>query len=611
MDSYLPLVERELALFRLLSREFSAHFPKVAGNLQLAGDTCADPHVERMIEGFALIVARLMKQLDDNYVKFTESYLEVLFPHYLRPFPSCAIARLYPTVKASDPDEIKVIARGTEMSTQAIQKTTCKFRTAYDVTAGPVALSAAQFDAVIAAPGGIRLPVGVTSAIAITIEATSSLSLAQTKLSTLRVFIEGDPSFCAALRDALFMRVASAYVQAEGCSWQTLRSVPVGTVGFSEDDALIPFASRSHQAYRILTEYFTFPEKFNFFDIDLAALISQLPEGCRRLTLHLALTGVGVDSNVARMLASLSSNNLLLGCAPVINLFKKAGAPIELTHLHADYPLIGDANHARSFEVHTVDSVQMVRRSEQGETVTEFTPFYSVRHGDTPGKRGQYYVTRRDEVLALKSPGHEHRIAFVDINFQPLAIEKTAVSIELTCSNRDLPTKLRCGLPDGDLFPPEGTDGFFKLLRRPTSPCRFGAGYGAHWRLISHLTLNHHSLLQQGLPAFREMLTLFDMAQAPHSQRQIAGIVGLDHSQTTAWIRDKRGASLVHGVEVRLTLDAEAFAGSGIYVFAQVIDQFLGLYVQINNFTELVILSSNSGEEIIRCKPRNGDLNLV
>ena len=107
------------------------------------------------------------------------------------------------------------------------------------------------------------------------------------------------------------------------------------------------------------------------------------------------------------------------------------------------------------------------------------------------------------------------------------------------------------------------------------------------------------------------MLTLYDLSQSAISQRQIRGIVGLSHQPTTTWIRAKRGASLVHGIEVRMTLDENAFVGSGIHLFVQVIDQFLGLYVQLNSFTELVIVSDQSGQELIRCKPRNGDLNLV
>lgn len=613
-DQLLPYFERELVAFRTLSREYAANYPRIASNLHMTGDMSGDPHVERMIEAFALIAARMSKRLDDDYPQFTELLLDALMPHYLRSFPSTAIAHLdISAANKAEMTEVKTIPRGTELVSAPIQGVPCTFRTAYDITAAPVMLTAARFDVVINAPGAVRLPPDVTSGIRITLEGTSpKMALAQLKLQALRVFIDGEPSFCAAMRDALFMQTVCAYVDVGDGQWKRLPAIPIAPVGFAEGDALIPFPARSHPAYIVLTEYFGCPDKFNFFDIDLAALTKHLPPDGQRLTLHLAVTGMRVDADVARMLASLSPANLLLGCAPVVNLFKKPGVPITLTHQSADYAILADAIHARSFEVYTVDSVQLMRETERDQTVTEFRPFYSLNHGESDGRKGHYYVVRRDEALLLQSPGHERRISFVDIDFKPLAIEKVTVSLELTCSNRALPTKLNGGREGGDLFPPARFGGNpIRLLRRPSAPRRFAWGHGAQWRLISHLSLNHHSLVQEGLPAFREMLTLYDLSQSAISQRQIRGIVGLSHQPTTTWIRARRGASLVHGIEVRMTLDENAFVGSGIHLFVQVIDQFLGLYVQLNSFTELVIVSDQSGEELIRCKPRNGDLNLV
>jgi type VI secretion system protein ImpG len=186
------------------------------------------------------------------------------------------------------------------------------------------------------------------------------------------------------------------------------------------------------------------------------------------------------------------------------------------------------------------------------------------------------------------------------------------VSVELTCSNRDLPQRLECGRREGDLQPPTGwAGGAITFIRRPTAPRRFAATPSQQWRLLSHLTLNFHSLTQEGLEGLREMLSLYDLVQTPETRRQIGAIVGLSHRPTTAWIRNARGASLVHGIEVHITVDEDGFVGSGLHLFVRVIDRFLGLYVQINSFTELVVLSATTGKELIRCKPRNGDQYLA
>ncbi|CAM3183849.1 type VI secretion system baseplate subunit TssF [Janthinobacterium lividum] len=614
MEELLPYYERELGFLRRYSREFSERYPKIAGRLLIGGEVCEDPHIERMIQSFALLNSRISKRLDDDYPEFTEALFEVLYPHYLRPFPSCSIARLDYSGAAAQLTAATEIARGTELATRPVKGVACTFRTAYPVTVAPLALTHAAFAAIIDAPEQVQLPPNATSSVSIVIEATADqISLAQLGVKKLRVFIDGEPSFCAALRDALFMRTLKAYVEADDSGrWSALAQIPVSAAGYAEDDALIPFSARSHPAYRLLTEYFCFPEKFNFFDIDLAALCAPLPSGCRRITLHLALAGLRTDSNTARMLGTMSTNNLLLGCTPVVNLFRLRGEPIRLTHTAASYPVLADARRAYAFEVQAIESVKLVRQTPQGESITEFRPFYSLRHGQMPARDGHYWVMRRDDTISEKSPGYETEISIVDIDFDPAAIETDTLSLELSCTNRDLPAQLTYGLRGGDLFLEGGSSvRSIHFLRKPTESHRFERGRGAHWRLISHLSLNHLSLSGSGLEAFQEMLTLYDLPRSATSQRQISGIAAIDHKAANAWLPGNPFACLVRGLEVRLTLDEEAFVGSGIHAFAHIVECFLGLYVHANSFTQLVVLSKKSGEELLRCKPRSGDLSLV
>ena len=608
MEDMLPYFERELLYLRRLGREFYERYPGVGGRLQLGDDTCPDPHVEQLIQSVALLSARVAKRMDDSFPEFTEGLLETLFPHYLRPFPSCSIVRAtHPSTEAAGNLPVLTIPRGTELDSAVIQGVRCRFKSAYDITLTPMVLAAARFDAVIRPPAGAVTHATASSSISIVLEG----SMAQ-ELKTLRVFIDGEPSFCAALRDALFMRAAGAYAEMEPGRWLELPSIPLVAVGFAENEALIPFDARSHMSYRILSEYFVFPEKFNFFDIDLTVLRRRIPQECRRFTLHLALTGLRPDSHTSRMLGSLTEENLLLGCSPVVNLFQRPGQPIAVTHQTADYGVSADMGHPKAFEVYAINSVKMVRRRGQADVVTEFRPFYSMRHGEDATAKGHYWMARNDAVLSVASPGHEKRITLVDSDFNPMAVEKTSLSIELSCTNRDLPNSLKYGQATGDLTPLHDVDSYVvRFLRRPTQTYRFPSSSGHHWRLISHLTLNHRSLSQGGLPAFREMLALYDLPQSPISRRQIEGIAGLEQAETVTWLRHKHGASLVHGTEIRMTLDEEAFVGSGMLLFVEVIDQFLGLYAHVNSFVELVVLSKQSGKELIRCKPRSGYLKLV
>jgi len=614
VQELLPYYERELSFLRRYSREFSERYPKIAGSLLMAGEVCEDPHIERMIQSYALLNARVSKRLDDDYPEFTEALFEVLYPHYLRPFPSCSIARMDYSASAAQLTAASQIARGTTLSTRQVKGVVCKFQTVYDVPVAPIRLPQASFAPIIEAPEAVTLPTSVTSSLSITIETTSEqVALAQLGLASLRVFIDGEASFCAALRDSLFMRTVAAWVELPRSGrWTALRKPPLAEVGFADEDALIDFPAQSHPAYRLLTEYFSFPEKFNFFDIDLAAILAVLPAGTKGFTLHLGLSGLRADSHIARQLGTTSAANLLLGCTPVINLFRQRGDPIRLTHAGAYYPVVADARRAFGYEVYSIDSVQLVRQTPQGESITRFRPFYSLRHGQSPERSGHYWAMRRDELVALKSPGYETEISIVDIDFDPAKVETDTLSIELTCTNRDLPALLTYGLPGGDLqMEGGGVVRSVALLRKPTLPSRFERGRGAHWRLISHLSLNHLSLMRGGLEAFQEMLTLYDQSNSPISQRQIGAIAAVDHKAATAWLPGNPFASLVRGIEVKLTVDEEGFVGSGLHAFAGVIDRFMGLYVHANSFAQLSVLSKRTGEELLKCRPRSGDLSLA
>ena len=612
MDQLLPYYESELAYLRRSLREFAERYPRIAGRLLISGEVCEDPHTERMIESFAFLNARITRRLDDDYPEFTEALFDVLYPHYLRPFPSCSIAQLN-LAAARQQTTVTVLERGTEFNTRAVRGVACTFRTVYPIAIAPLAITRATFSPIIGAPDTVRLPAGATASISLRLAITcEGIGIDALGLPALRLFLDGEPSLSAALRDALLVRTVAAYVQPDGGHWIALPALPVRAAGFGEDESLIDFPARSHAAYRLLTEYFCYPEKFNFVDLDLALIAAALPRGARAVTVHLALSGIRSDSNLARMLGTLSTNNLLAGCTPVINLFAQRGEPIQMTHATASYPVVGDARRAYAYEVNAINEVNMVRQTPQGETIVKFQPFYSLKHAQTPERHGHYWAVTRDETLAERSPGFETQISIVDIDFDPADVQTTTLNLELTCTNRDLPSLVPYGQPGGDLFTPGGASTReITFLRKPSRTWRFARGRSAHWRLISLLSLNHLSLADGGVDAFREMLALHDLPRSAASTRQIGGIIAIDYVPTSAWLSGNPFNCLVRGIEVRIAIDEEAFVGSGIHAFAHIVERFLALYVHANSFTQLVIVSNQSSEELLRCAPRSGDLSLL
>jgi len=271
---------------------------------------------------------------------------------------------------------------------------------------------------------------------------------------------------------------------------------------------------------------------------------------------------------------------------------------------------MADASPASAFDIYSVDRVRALRNTARGQTLTEFRPYYAVQHGDAGNRAGQYYLVRRDPAKAITQPGHETRIAFVEPDLDPLAPPDTSVSIDLTCTNRDLPTQLRYGSAEGDLELEQATGGStLRFLQRPTAQCRFGPD--AHWRLIAHLSLSLTGLVQAGASGLCEMLTLYDLRESAIARSQIAGIKALQQRPARAWLRNDGHTSLVHGVEVRLTLDEDAFAGTSLHLFTQVLDHFFGLLVHLNSFTQLTVIAHATGKELLRCPPRHGAINLL
>jgi type VI secretion system protein ImpG len=610
MDELFAKYEHELVILRSLCREYAERYPKVAAQLQMGGDTCDDPHVERLIQAVALLCARVTRRLDDSYPQFTEALLNLLFPHYLRPFPSCAIAQFCGASGNATP-----IERGTQLESVHMDGVPCTFSTAYALKPSGARLTSASYASTIDAPAATRLPDDAASCITLVFSSsTPDAPLCAGQASVTRFYLDADPSFCALLRDTLFMRTTGSYLdRGEDDPWQRLPTLPIRQVGYADDEALLPNDARSHAASRLLAEYFAFPEKFNFIDVDLPALLAYLPAGATHLTLHLAITGIRADSVQARMLCGLSNAHLLQDCTPVVNLFAQPGVPIAFNQLTADYTLLAHGSRPQAFEIYSVDQVHMLQQLGRKMKAVAFRPFYSLRHGEGGGSDGgRYWLMRHDETLAICSPGHEKSLALVDAGASPFAIKPTTLSVKLTCTNRDLPCAMRVGAAGGDLFVRGVAGGrTIRLLRRPTRPARLLNSPDTHWRLISHLALNHQSLMQDGAAGLREMLTLYDLAQSPVSRRQIDGIIAIDQEETTAWLRHKRGASLVHGMEIRLTLDEAAYTGAGLHLFTHVLDQFLGRYVHLNSFIELVVLSHLSGKELFRCKPRTGTMHLV
>lgn len=610
MDDLLPHYERELAFLRSHSAEFARRYPKIAGRLQLSGDVGEDPHVERLIESFALLSSRVHKRLDDDFPLFTESFLEVLYPHYLRPFPSCAIACLDLAQASSRMSAISVIPRGTLVKSRPVRGIACTFRTAYDVVLAPLRVQQVSYAGALQVPSGTLVPKGATSVLSVTVQLLSSqVTWESLGLRSVRVYVEGEASQVSAVREALHGRVVGVALQLDDHGpWRTAKNAHPKAVGFEDTEALIDVDERSQPAYRHLTEFFAFPDKYNFVDLPLPqALLAHAPSS---ITLHYLMAGIRSDSDEAALLETLNEKNFRLHCSPVVNLFEQRADPIRWTRKGLSAPVLPDGRRAFGHEVYSVERVYRVQQTPTGERIQEFHPMYSLRHEEllSDGEEGRrYWVAHCNESVAHHSPGYEFELSIVDTEFNPAAPQTDTLSIDVKATNRDLPNLLSVGTPGGDLFMPGGgLASEIRLLRKPTPTMRFERGRGALWRLISHLSLNHLSLSAGGMDAIKEMLRLYDLPRSPTNRAMLEGMVGIEYRPATAYLSGQPFSTFVRGTEILLSVDESRFVGSGLRLFAQVLDRFFGLYTHVNSFTQLKLVSARTKEDLIACERRTG-----
>ncbi|GAB2866370.1 type VI secretion system baseplate subunit TssF [Pseudoduganella ginsengisoli] len=602
--------ERERIEQERSCRDFAERFPAEAGALGMTGGSHAKhPHTQGLLDAISFTNARTADRLQRNQQQLARDLIATMLPHMDRPSPPATIARFdFEEALRLASGQAKRVPRGTALFAPQREGVRCEFRTVYDVDVVPVRVADACFTPATQQPLMGYATGEWLADIAITLESTSAvMSAAKFGLARLRLFIDADAALAATLRDTLFTRVVAAWLQAgDAKTWRRLATVPLAAAGFEPDDAMLPYEARLQPACRIVTEYFLYPEKFNFFDLDLTAL--TLPPDCRRLTLHL---GVRLDKPaLANVLAPLARTHLATGCTPIVNLFSTSACPIYQDYTKSEYALLPSVQHAQAYEIYSVDAVCVTTNDSAGTTSAQFHPYYSLKHGFQEGRCGRYWLTRRDALLAATNPGYEMAISLVDSAFNPLEADSSTVSVDLTCTNRDLPLQLACGAEGGDLSMASPVGSFpIRMLRKPSRSYRVSDA--DHWRLVSHLSVSLHSLLQEDLAVLTEMLTLYDLPQSAVTRRQIGGMRSIRHRPARIPWRDVHGSGHLFGTEVTLAVDEDAYAGSGLHVFVQVLDYVFGLTVHLNSFVHLIVVSHHTGKELMRCKPRNGMLALV
>lgn len=616
----LEYYNQELGHLREMGGEFAREFPKIAARLSMEGLEVADPYVERLLEGFAFIASRTQLKIDAEFPRFTQHLLEIVYPHYLAPTPAMMIADFQP--RPGDPALAGGVAipRGSALRSVIPkgEQTACEFRTAHDVTLWPLELKAAQYFSY--APdlplGQLGLANRVRSGLRISLRAQGGLKFSQIRCDALQVFINGPDDLSGPLYELVHGHCIGALVLGEGKPAQiigNLSAASIHEVGFEDSQALLPYDRRSFQGYRLLREYFAFPERFHFFGVRglLGAFSRHAAADCELVLLF--------DSSHAGLEPVVDAASLSLFSTPVANLFARRADRVHLSEERFEHQLVVDRARPLDFEVFSVTAVKGLG-DEAGDT-TEFRPFYGdLVHHDASGARAFYTMRREPRMLSERQRRHGARsgyvgnevyLSLVDQREAPYPQSMRQLAAEVLATNRDLPLLLPIGSLNTLMLQEAKPVSAIRVLRGPSRP-RPGLAEGDYaWRLVSHLSLNYLSLVDPGgdsrkaAAALRELLTLYADAGDAAQRKRIESLFGVEAKPVVRRLPHAGPITFGRGLSIVLQVNEEAFGGAGSFLFGSVLEKFLARHVSINAFSQ-TLLSSESRGEVARWPARTG-----
>ncbi|MFT3925133.1 MAG: type VI secretion system baseplate subunit TssF [Myxococcales bacterium] len=618
---FLRYYERELKNVRELGGEFAREYPKIAGRLSLDAFECADPYVERLLEGFAFLAARVQLKIDAEFPAFTQHLLELLYPGYLAPTPSMAVVQLRPSRREGNLASGIRVPRGTSLHSRlGAGSTACEYRTGHEVTLLPLEIVSADYTAVLGTFYDVekaQVP-GAKAALRVVLRTTASAPFNKLNLDDLTFFVNGGNDVAARLHENVLshnMGMLLQSTQRPVAFRHVHRGPSVAAVGYHEDEALLPCGQRAFQGHRLLHEYFAFPTRYMFFQVrGLAKHVRQISA----TELELILLFSRSDP---RLEGAVRAANLALFCTPVVNLFPRVADRILLSHRDHEYHVIPDRTRPLDLEVYGIS--QVIGYGSRNSEQKEFSPMYALQGGASD--RRAYYAVRREPRAAsarerARGPrsayaGSETFVSLVDGNFGPFDPELKQLGITTLCTNRDLPLHLVFGQSDTDFTTDSGAPvESIRCLSGPSAPKNSPVYGPTAWRLLSHLNVDYLALMrendQASANALRSLLTLYaDFSDAAHT-KQVEGLNRVRSQTVVRPLPFPGPLTLGRGLEITLECDESAFEGSSAFLLGAVLERFFARYASINGFCETVLRTVQRGE-IVRWPTTAGQRRMV
>lgn len=600
---------RELAYLREVGAEFAAAFPKVAGRLALRDLEVADPYVERLLEGFSFLTARVQMKMDAEFPRLSQRILEMVCPHYLAPTPAMVVVQMSPSEVEGNVADGFCLPAGSMLRSRktAEDQTPCDFRTGHDVTLWPIALTRAALGG---APldlqlSRMRLPAEAAGHLRFELATQGAMEFGHLAMDRIDLYIHATDAVASHLQELLHQSVLSIVVHDPQDPTKVYGQLPARALhaeGYEQSQALLPYSHRAFQGHRLLHEYFAFPPRFRFFSLrGMAETLRQVTS--KRVAITLLLRKAQPDLE-----AVVDHQKFLLHCTPAINLFERMADRIHVSSDVNEYHVVMERTRPRDFEVYNVLSVTGHQEGKVNDR--DFVPLYTSVHGIRPEDQAYFAVRREPRLFSEHAVrfgprtqylGSEVFLSLVDQRAAPFSDDLKQLSVRTLCTNRDLPLLMPVNRPEGDFTTIESAPiGHIRTVTGPSRPVASIAENEITWRLISHLSLNYLAMTdlsdEEGAATLRELMNLY-LALGNHALAgQVAGLKEMRVRPITRRLTQHRQLVYGRGVGIELTVDDASFAGVSAWPLVSVLERFFARHVGVNSFTELSLQSRERGK---------------
>lgn len=564
---------------------FSEKHPETAGYLRKKTSEFPDPHSDRLRESFAFLTGRLHQLRYQEFKRLNNDLLEHSFPEWIRPIPSMSIAQLEPDHSLAGNELAAIIPERNvfEISTKDAQN--IRLSTVFPVNWSPFRIidtslvDAGQFDSMP------FLPIEA-SVLKMNLKYTGNVSSpkpCRPHSGQLRFFINANPADSNTIYESLFHNLSRIAIRKKEDSAPMFFSPDhLKEAGFQDRESLYPSQAYTLSDYRLLTEYFIFPEKFYFFEL------SDIPQ----------MTGED-DLEISFILKhkpdlTIDESSFLLNCTPVVNLFSQYAESICLDKKLDEYPVIPSYRYGDNQSVHSVFSVSLSDRTSEEEVI--LPPCFGTDFYNPTGESTPTWSTRRN--LPPKGQGQSD-ISIVLHQSETLP-EKTDMYIQTLCTNGKISEKMQVGTQ----LSGRGHYSTFqaKLIRNPTVeyfPTLEGESIQLYNQLIQ-LQKTYLSDFEVAVSGLHSVLSKLNIKQNPVNLKQIHGIKKIEIKDTPFNDSGSPWKGFKAGKSVLVTLDASSFEQKIPYLFCRLLHDFFKKVSGINHKVETLIYFTGNNELQLR-----------